>query len=280
MKRSGPARQDGGSAFSRTPFRLSRRAIAAVIVVTAIVAALNVWSVKSHIEALLASATLPVGLLLLLDARLRWTISRRLARASCTPIRNTNDGPAAVRGRIVASDAGLFISPPSGRSVVWARLEVFQTDVEGTSLSKSLTAARDFLIDDGSGEPARVVAKGAWVAVEGSPPHRIDDIDPATRALFEARGAGDGRYLEETLLAPGDEVVVVGPARRAPIAAESSTAPTLVFEGRVRRVDELLVSRWPPAASGPPTFVVPLSVAMVVTGCGPVLFALWSRWHA
>ena len=103
---------------------------------------------------------------------MRWTISRRLVRASCTPIGNTNDGPAAVRGRIVPSEAGLFMSPASGRSVVGARLEVFQTGSEGTTLLKSLTAARDFLIDDGSGELARVVTKGAWVAVEGNPPHR------------------------------------------------------------------------------------------------------------
>jgi hypothetical protein len=281
---------DPFSQFSETPSGTSRRAIAAVITVTAIVAALNLWSVTWSVAAYLATATLPVGLLLLADARLRWTISRRLGRASYTPIRSTNGGPAAVRGHIVPSEAGLFISPLSGRSAVWARLEVFQDDVEGTTAIKSLTAARDFLIDDGSGELALVVAERAWVTVESNPPHRpphrIEEIDPATRAFLEARGlrgrassnkgGGDGRHLTETVLAPGDEVVAVGPALRAPIAAGSAAATQLVLKGRIGRVDELLVASWPPSAIRRPTFVIPLGAAMVVTGCAPLIVAWWS----
>jgi hypothetical protein len=277
---------DPFSQFSETPSGWSRRAIAAVIMVTAIVAALNIWSVTWFVAACLATATLPVGLLLLAEARLRWTISRRLGRASYTPIRNTHAGPTAIRGRIVPSEAGLFISPPSGRSVVWARLEVLQDDGEGTTAIKSLTAARDFLIDDGSGELARVVAERAWVTVESNSPCRIEEIDPATRSFLEARGlgwrassnkgGGDGRHLRETVLAPGDEVVAVGPALREPVTAESAAAPQLVLKGRIGRVAELLVATWPPSATRTPTFVIPLGAAMVVTGCAPLIFALWS----
>jgi hypothetical protein len=276
---------DPFSQFSETPSGTSRRVIAAVVIVTAVVAGLNIWSVTWSVAACLATATLPVGLLLLADARLRWTVSRRLGRASYTPIRSTHGGPAAVRGHIVASEAGLLISPLSGRSAVWARLELFQDDVEGTTAIKSLTAARDFLIDDGSGELARVVAGRAWVTVESNPPHRMEEIDPATRAFLEARGlrwrassnkgGGDERHLTETLLAPGDEVVAIGPALREPVT-EAAAATQLILKGRIGRVDELLVATWPPSATRRPTFVIPLSAAMVVTGCAPLIFALWS----
>lgn len=128
-------------------------------------------------------------------------------------------GIVEIKGRIVASEAGLVGSTVGGRQAVWFQTTVedvrevitgSSTDVGGTSKSTQVvtiwqkTESREFLVDDGSGQLARVKPDHAYVVTKDVQITR-DDGDPLH--------LGGNRYVERVLV-PGEEIYALGPSVR------------------------------------------------------------------
>jgi hypothetical protein len=280
---------DDRHGFAPAPWPVSRRSLLAIVIVTT--AALWValaWVSGPPIEKCLLTLCLPSGLLCLDLAHSNWSTSRRLRGASCVPIRETSGGVVAIRGRVLPSELGLLISPASGRSAVWARLKVKGDDPEGGAAGvtiKTFIAARDFLIDDGSGELAYVVANQARFEPHLFHTRWATPADPEMRAVLEARGIDrlvgiDGRRRDvgEDILEPGDEVIAIGPSRRERPSEHdrhAASVPRLILEGRGRGARSLLVAAWPPSTSDPTLwFPVVVGVMLVALGVAPIVFRL------
>jgi hypothetical protein len=176
-------------------------------------------------------------------------------------------------GRAVASEQGTLVSPFSGRAVVWSRVRLSKTHVvevpwhgllprgidnpaywdpaTGDDLLQwrvefDETSVQAFLVDDGSGELARVYPYGARaiVATKSVAECEYLNSEPSElQAFMRARGhltsmsMGSDRdtRFEEAALAPGDRVTVVGLAQRrsaAPVSDGYRSLPSseLVFE--------------------------------------------------
>ena len=176
-------------------------------------------------------------------------------------------------GRAVASEQGTLVSPFSGRAVVWSRVRLSKTHVVDVPWHGRLptwamdnparwdptteddlqwrvefdeTSVQSFLVDDGSGELARVQPYGARaiVAMKSTAESEYLNTEPGElQAFMRARGHLTSRSMgsdrdtrfEEAALAPGDLVTVVGLAQRrsaAPVSDGYRSAPSseLVFE--------------------------------------------------
>jgi hypothetical protein len=103
----------------------------------------------------------------------------------------------------------------------------------------TLTAGRDFWVDDGTGERAYVVAQDVQVDVLEKrriprhvgtvgvllQRHLSEPTQPIARTLRRSRQPrGD---VDESVLSPGDEVVVFGPSRRELRSPEPRRGPSL-----------------------------------------------------
>jgi hypothetical protein len=136
-----------------------------------------------------------------------------------------------IRGRIVASEEGLVTAPFSQRPAVWSRTLVEHYQQRGRSGSwvtlLDEVHARPFLVEDGSGQRARVQPAGANVVLDARtvassgpfrdpPPHvesflRAHNIESTMWLGFNKRL----RYREE-VLEPGHTLYALGPSRRDP----------------------------------------------------------------
>ncbi|HVV52971.1 MAG TPA: hypothetical protein VHO06_25140 [Polyangia bacterium] len=129
------------------------RVIAAVTGV-AVIAALSLGGPLRRLE-LVFFVALPLGLALAEMGRDQWMTPIRLRRTVCTKIRETPEGVAAIRGRIVPGECGLVISPVTGRAAVWVGLDFMEHHFGRGGPSEWVirreAAGNDFLIDDGSG---------------------------------------------------------------------------------------------------------------------------------
>jgi hypothetical protein len=278
--------------FAPTPGdRLSRRAIAVIVAVTAAALGLALAFADNPVQACLLLPILPIGVFRLNQRSSAYSMSRRLRGSSCTPIHDAQGGVVAIRGRVLPSDMGLFVAPADGQEAVWARVVVSDFMMEFSDRILSETASRDFLIDDGSGEHAYIVARRARVLLNGTSARGIENFSPSLRALLEARGAkqiGSATTVTEFVLKPGDEVIAIGPSERAPVAGERGTsAPTsqLILGRGNRRGSELLLATWPPSSA---TFAHALldvlgGLMLVVAGAALPAMAAWRHfaawWH-
>ena len=231
---------------------------------------------------------LPLGLVLVEWGREPWLAAQRLKRARCTPIREAGGGLATIRGRIVPGECGVILSPASDRPAVWTRLDFARSayDRGGHRLvvTRSLAAARDFLIDDGSGDLAYVAVKGVTVLddeivgfVPGAPSGRL-------RSLLEEHGIDrlsanrNTRFMLEKTLEPGAEVIAAGRwTRRDFISPAEADAPAarLVFEGGLSGQTQLVVSPWPISSLRFPPIALVAGLFVTLFSLVPLAATIW-----
>jgi hypothetical protein len=141
------------------------------------------------------------------------------------------NGVVEIKGRVVPSEQGIIQTPFSGRPAVWTRITIQELRSSGRNSywHTILTEAdgRVFLVDDGSGQYARIVPAGANVILDrqnvaGS--GTFNDAAPHLEAFLMSRGLKSTSWLgfnksmryEEELISPGDPVYALGPSRRDP----------------------------------------------------------------
>lgn len=160
---------------------------------------------------------------------------RRRQRILATPtspiVQAPGNQPVEIKGRIVPSEQGVVQAPFSGRHAVWCRVTVQERRRSGRS-SVWVTLLQDvdarmFLVDDGSGQLARIMPQGANVILEKTSvasSGTFNDAAPHLEAFLASRGLKSTNWLgfnkamryEEELLAPGDPLYALGPSRRDP----------------------------------------------------------------
>jgi hypothetical protein len=157
--------------------------------------------------------------------------SRIMAMPTSAIAQAPGNGLVEIKGRILPSEQGVMQTPFSNRPAVWARITVQEWQQRGRSGSwiNILTDAdgRHFMVEDGSGQVARVLPQGANFILEQNEAARsgtFRDANPQLKAFLQARGLKSTsflglnkgmRYLEE-VLAPGDALYALGPSRREP----------------------------------------------------------------
>jgi len=138
-------------------------------------------------------------------------------------------GLVEIKGRILPSEQGVVQAPFSGRHGVWVRVTVQEQRRSGRSTYWHTVFndadGRVFIVDDGSGQQARVHPQGSNVMLDAQhvassgtfrepPPHLQAFL--ASRGMSSTNWLGfnkNMRYAEE-VLAPGDNLYALGPARR------------------------------------------------------------------
>ena len=158
---------------------------------------------------------------------------RRRKRIKQTPTCPVSRAPGGSRveiyGQLTASEQGLIVAPFSGRQAVYIRVVVDEYRQQGkhgywaTIVNES--DARDFFVDDGSGEPARVYVQGAsfelnaqLVAKSGTfsnaPQHLEQFLKSRGKASTGIFGFNKSMRYSEEVLVPGDSLYALGPSRR------------------------------------------------------------------
>jgi len=155
---------------------------------------------------------------------------QRIVQTPTTPVAQApGNGLVEIKGRIQPSEQGMVQAPFSGRYAVWARITVQELRSSGkNSYWHTLLTevdGRPFMVDDGSGQQARVIPHGANVMLDK---HNIassgtfNDAAPHLEAFLMARGLKSTSWLgfnksmryEEELLSPNDPLYALGPSRR------------------------------------------------------------------
>jgi hypothetical protein len=182
-----------------------------------------------------------------------------LRRTPVLPIAQAGENTfVAIRGTLVASEEGLVTAPFSERAAAWFKIVVEGKSGKSWETFVDESEGRVFLVDDGSGELARIDAKEATfdVASDLSSSGRLGTA-PKLEAFLAARKLNVEETLAgmfgirrmvrytETALLPGETVLAVGHARRVagpPIMdgyrSGSTTELVVAPSGR----DQLLVS--------------------------------------
>jgi len=160
---------------------------------------------------------------------------KRRQRIIATPtspiIQAPGNGVVEIKGRVVPSEQGLLQAPFSGRHAVWCRITVQELRRSGKSSywHTILTEVdgRLFLVDDGSGQLARVIPMGANVLLDKqnvASSGTFNDAAPHLEAFLQSRGLKSTSWIgfnksmryEEELLVPQDALYALGPSRREP----------------------------------------------------------------
>jgi len=180
----------------------------------------------------LGAISFVIGVILTLTNLKNFKRRQRILQTPTSPIAQApGGGPVEIKGRIVPSEQGMVQTPFSGRHAVWCRITVQELRSTGrSSYWHTLLAevdARPFMVDDGSGQLARVMPHGANVVLEKqsvASSGTFNDAAPHLEAFLQARGLKSTSWLgfnksmryEEELLAPGDLLYALGPSRREP----------------------------------------------------------------
>lgn len=166
----------------------------------------------------------------------------RFHRTPRQPVRTASEGDVVkIVGK--AFTEAPVVAPLSGREVVWYTLGIVdvQRTLDGTMIRERTTvrfsesSKAPFFVRDGSGEVARVVLDGEelfapqvssrQVGVAGlAPPSASVATLLARHGVSTKRADGSPAALQitERYVASGDEVVVIGPARRVARASPAS----------------------------------------------------------
>ena len=179
-----------------------------------------------------AGILLFVGIAAFVGNRKNLARRKRILATPTTPVAQAaGNAPVEVAGRILPSEQGLVTAPFSQRPAIWARVTVQQRIQAGrSSYWKTLHTEEDgrqFWIDDGSGQMARVLPQGAAVNVEvetvgGS--GMLRDAQPHVEAFLQSRNLKSTNMLglnkrmkyTEEILQPNDLGFALGPSRREP----------------------------------------------------------------
>ena len=175
---------------------------------------------------------LVVGVILTLSNLKNWKRRQRIIATPTTPVAQAPGNQLVeIKGRVVPSEQGIIQTPFSGRHAVWTRITVQELRSSGRNSywHTLLTEAdgRVFMVDDGSGQMARVMPAGANVVLEKqsiASSGTFNDAQPHLEAFLMSRGLKSTSWLglnksmryEEELIAPGDPVYALGPSRREP----------------------------------------------------------------
>jgi hypothetical protein len=174
-------------------------------------------------------------------------------------------GHVEVKGRIVPSEQGVLMTPFSNQHAVWARVTVQEWRQQGRSgsfvtiIQKS--DARQFMVDDGSGQLARIVPDMAHTIIDERQVAKsgmFNNATPPLEAFLQAHGQKsvnmlgmnkNMRYVEE-VLRPGENVFAIGASRREPGPPVSDgyrmvpSSQLVMFHGGPP-ADELILSNKP-----------------------------------
>jgi hypothetical protein len=175
---------------------------------------------------------LVIGVIVTLVNLKNWKRRQRIIATPTSPIAQApGQGLVEIKGRVVPSEQGIVQTPFSGRHAVWTRITVQELRQSGRSSHwhTLLTEAdgRVFMVDDGSGQLARVVPAGANVMLDKhsvASSGTFNDAQPHLEAFLASRGLKSTSWLgfnksmryEEELIAPGDSLYALGPSRREP----------------------------------------------------------------
>lgn len=155
---------------------------------------------------------------------------QRIIATPTSPIAQApGNGLVEIKGRIAPSEQGLLQTPFSGRYAVWCRITVQELRSSGrnTYWHTLLTEIdqRPFMVDDGSGQVARIMPMGANVILDAqnvASSGTFNDAAPHLDAFLMARGLKSTSWLgfnksmrySEEVLGPGDPLYALGPSRR------------------------------------------------------------------
>jgi len=211
---------------------------------------------------------LVIGIISVASSAGDWRRRQRIIATPTTPIAQASgDCVVEIKGKVVAGEQGVFTTPFSGRPAVFCRVTVQEKRSRGKSTYWHTVVeeveARDFYVEDGSGQQARVSPRGANAVLDKqstATSGTFNDAPPNLVEFLQARGhATTGwfglnksmQYLEE-VLAPGDQLYAIGPSHReaGPPASENyrdSPSSRLVMSstGSTDPDMELLISNKP-----------------------------------
>ncbi len=171
-----------------------------------------------------------IGLIVTLSNLSNFKRRQRIVAMPTSPIAQApGNGLVEIKGRIHPSEQGLVQTPFSGRHAVWCRVTVQELRSSGRSSHwhtlLSEVDGRPFMVEDGSGQLARVLPHGANVVLEK---HNVassgtfNDAAPHLEAFLQSRGLKSTSWIglnksmryEEEVLSPGDSLFALGPSRR------------------------------------------------------------------
>ena len=173
-----------------------------------------------------------IGLIVTLSNLSNFKRRQRIVAMPTSPIAQApGNAPVEIKGRIHPSEQGLVQTPFSGRHAVWCRVTVQELRSSGRSSywHTVLTEVdgRPFMVEDGSGQLARVLPHGANVILEKhsvATSGTFNDAAPHLEAFLQSRGLKSTSWVgfnksmryEEELLSAGDQLFALGPSRREP----------------------------------------------------------------
>lgn len=170
-----------------------------------------------------------IGLILTFSNVKNFKRRQRIIATPTSPIAQAPGGLVEIKGRVLPSEQGMVQAPFSGRYAVWCRVTVQELRSSGRSSywHTLLTEvdARHFMVDDGSGQHARVLPMGSNVVLDKqnvASSGTFNDAPPHLEAFLAARGLKSTSWIglnksmryEEELLVPGDALYALGPSRR------------------------------------------------------------------
>lgn len=206
---------------------------------------------------------LVIGCVVIASSAGNWRRRQRIISTSTTPIAQcSGDSVVEIKGKVVASEQGSFKTPFSGREAVFCRVLVQERRRRGKSSYWHTIVeeidAREFYVDDGSGQQARIAPRGANTVLDKqsvASSGLFNDPPPQLVAFLGSRGIAtetwlgtnkNMQYLEE-VLAPGDSLYAIGPSHREagppqPDAYRNAPTSRLVMSGMGKGDLELLIS--------------------------------------
>lgn len=171
-----------------------------------------------------------IGLIVTLTNLKNFRRRQRIIATPTSPIAQApGNGLVEIKGRIVPSEQGLVQTPFSGRHAVWCRVTVQELRSSGRSTYWHTLLAevdgRPFMVDDGSGQLARVMPQGANVLLDKqnvASSGTFNDPPPHLDMFLQARGLKTTSWLgfnksmryEEEVLSPNDVLYALGLSRR------------------------------------------------------------------
>lgn len=155
---------------------------------------------------------------------------QRIIATPTSPIAQApGNGLVEIKGRIQPSEQGMLQTPFSGRYAVWCRVKIEELRSSGRSTywHTLLTEVdqRPFMVDDGSGQLARIIPHGANVMLDAqnvASSGTFNDAAPHLEGFLQSRGLKSTSWLgfnksmrySEEVLVPNDPLYALGPSRR------------------------------------------------------------------
>jgi hypothetical protein len=173
-----------------------------------------------------------IGLVVTLSNIKNFRRRQRIVATPTSPIaRAPGGGVVEIKGRVQPSEQGLVQAPFSGRHAVWCRVTIQELRSSGRNTYWRTVLveadARPFMVEDGSGQLARIMPAGANVVLDKqniASSGTFNDAAPHLESFLQSRGLKSTSWLgfnksmryEEEVLVPGDPLYALGPSRREP----------------------------------------------------------------